>query len=109
MTLPNDRPAVVDGDPVTAVDMVAALTNAPLVFPDGATQVFRADGSTVYTERNRPTEGTWSVLEDGKFSSFWPPTYRATYILQWIVVDGASVGLRFIDTNSGQRFDGRYQ
>ena len=108
MTQPDDRPAV-DGDLVTAVDMVGALTSAPLRFEDGSTQVFRRDGSTVYTERGRPTEGTWSVVEDGKFSSFWPPAYRATYLLQWMVADGERVGLRFVDAAGGQRFDGRFQ
>lgn len=100
---------VVDGEPVAAVDMVAALTAAEFVFEDGATQTFTADGRTTYVERGRPSAGEWSVTGDGTFASFWPPTYRATYTVRWIAEDGVRVGVSFTDTRSGVRYDGRYR
>ena len=80
-----------------------------LVFPDGATQVFEADGGTTYVESGRPTRGEWYVADDGRFGSFWPPNYRASYDLRWTVQDGAIVGLRFTELDRGSRFDGRYR
>ena len=88
--------------------MADALTAATLVFDDGATQTFTPDGRTTYVEQTRQTAGEWSVLADGTFSSFWPPDYRATYALRWIVEDHSPVGLSFTDARSGRRFDGRY-
>ncbi|QGN35529.1 hypothetical protein GJV80_10915 [Microlunatus sp. Gsoil 973] len=89
--------------------MTAALISSQFVFPDGATQTFTADGRTTYVENGRPADGEWSVIGDGSFASFWPPTYRATYAISWIVEDGAPVGISFTDAQSGARFDGRYQ
>jgi len=40
-----------NGELVAAADMPSALTAATLVFGDGATQVFTADGNTTYVER----------------------------------------------------------
>lgn len=76
---------VANGDIVLEKDMSAALTAAPLVFGDGASQTFTLDGKTTYVEYGRPTEGEWSIVRDGEFSSFWPPEYRASYALRWIV------------------------
>jgi hypothetical protein len=109
MTRPDDVPAPTNGDLVGAADMADALTAATLVFDDGATQTFTPDGRTTYVEQGRPTAGEWSVVADGTFSSFWPPDYRATYALRWIVEDNSPVGLSFTDTRGGQRFDGRYR
>ena len=100
---------VVDGRPVDAVDMVAALTAAPFVFQDGATRSFTADGRTTYGERGTASAGEWSVSGDGTFASFWPPTYRATYTVRWIVEDELRVGVSFTDTRSRVRYDGRYR
>lgn len=97
-----------DGDEVLAKDMLAALTAAELTYEDGATQTFDAQGGTTYVEGGRPTRGEWSVVEDGRFSSFWPPSYRATYELRWMVEDGRIVGLAFTDAH-GARSNGRYQ
>jgi hypothetical protein len=109
LTGQDDFPATTNGDLVRAADMPDALTAATLVFDDGATQQFNADGRTTYIERGRRTTGEWSVSGDGTFSSFWPPDYRATYALRWIVEDESPVGLSFTDVRSGQRFDGRYR
>ena len=109
MTRPDNVPAAIDGEPVEAADMADALTAATLVFGDGATQTFTPDGRTTYVEQGRPTAGEWSVLANGTFSSFWPPAYRATYALRWIVEDNSPVGLSFTDSRSGRRFDGRYR
>ncbi|WP_233562951.1 hypothetical protein [Micromonospora musae] len=100
---------VVDGQPVAAVDMIAALTAAQLVFSDGATQSFTAEGRTTYVDRGTPSAGEWSVTGDGTFASFWPPTYRATYTIRWIVEEGVPVGVSFTDARSGVRYDGRYR
>lgn len=109
MTRPDDVPGATNGELVRAADMADALTEATLVFDDGATQTFTPDGRTTYVEQGRQTAGEWSVLADGTFSSFWPPAYRATYALRWIVEDSSPVGLSFTDARSGQRFDGRYR
>jgi hypothetical protein len=100
---------VANGDLVLARDMAAALTAATLRFPDGATQVFTADGKTTYMEQGRSSHGEWSAMDDGEFSSFWPPNYRATYALRWIVEAGAVTGLSFIHEETADRFDGRYE
>jgi hypothetical protein len=98
-----------NGEPVPAKDMPDALSLATLVFGDGATQTFTADGKTTYVDHGRSTQGEWSIVEDGVFSSFWPPDYRATYAVRWIVEDGAVTGLSFIQAGRGDRFDGRYE
>lgn len=100
---------VVDGQPVDAADMIVALTAGQFVFEDGATQSFTAEGRTTYVERGVPSAGEWSAAGDGTFASFWPPTYRATYTVRWIVEDGVRVGVSFTDTRSGVRYDGRYR
>ncbi|WP_233578533.1 MULTISPECIES: hypothetical protein [unclassified Micromonospora] len=100
---------VVDGQPVDAADMIAALTAAQFVFQDGATQSFTAEGRTTYVDRGTPSAGEWSVTGDGTFASFWPPTYRATYTVRWIVEDGVRVGVSFTDARSRVRYDGRYR
>jgi hypothetical protein len=100
---------VVDGQPVDAVDMTAALTASQFVYQDGATQSFTEDGRTTYVEGGAPSAGEWSVAGEGTFSSFWPPTYRATYSVRWIVEDGVPTGISFTDTRSGVRYDGRYR
>ena len=107
MTSPIQNSQASDGEPVAAKDMAEALTAAEFVFGDGATQSFAAGGSTTYVEGGRPTHGEWAVVEDGRFSSFWPPSYRATYDLRWRVEDGEVAGLVFVDPH-GVRFAGRY-
>jgi hypothetical protein len=106
--IPSGR-NVVDGQPVDAVDMIAALTASQFVFPDGATQTFTAEGRTTYVDRGMSSAGEWSVVGDGTFASFWPPTYRATYTVRWIVEAGVPVGVSFTDTRSGVRYNGRYR
>lgn len=101
--------APADGELVDAVDMPSALTAAPLVFGDGTTQVFTADGNTTFAEPGRTTTGEWSVVSDGRFSSFWPPDYRATYTLRWIVKGASPIGLSFKAEAQAQRFDGLYR
>ena len=100
---------VSDGDMVATALIPRALTAGELVFSDDATQVFEADGGTTYVENGRPTRGEWYVGDDGRFSSFWPPSYRATYDLRWIVENDAIVGLRFLELGRGSQFDGRYR
>jgi hypothetical protein len=103
-----DGVSVSDGDMVAPALIPRALTAGELVFSDRATQVFEADGETTYVENGRPTSGKWSV-DQGHFSSFWPPSYRASYELRWIVEGGAIVGLRFSELGRGSQFEGRYR
>ena len=98
-----------DGELVAAADIPSALTAARLVFGDGTAQMFTADGRTTFVERGRTTTGEWSVVGDGRFASFWPPDYRATYTLRWIVEGSSPTGLSFTADGRGERFDGRYQ
>jgi hypothetical protein len=109
MTVRLDRPLVADGDPVLVRDMRDALTAAPLVFADGVTQSFTADGKTTYVEYGWPTEGEWAVVTNGEISSFWPPNHRAHYALRWIVKDGTVTGLSFTELKHGDRFVGVYE
>jgi hypothetical protein len=99
----------VEDDPVAVEQIPLALTAGDLVYDDGATQVFEADGATTYVERGRETRGRWHVDENGRFCSLWPPSYRACYDLRWIVEGGRIVGLRFTELAEGMRFDGRYR
>ena len=101
---------VVDREPVAASLIPRAVTAGELRFDDGATQTFDPGGHTSYVEADgRPTEGEWYVDEDGRFCSFWPPTYRACYDLRWIVEGDDIVGLSFTELSRGTRFDGRYR
>jgi len=104
-----DDVEVSDGDMVAPALIPRALTAGELVFPDGATQRFEPDGATTYVDNDRPTRGRWYVDDDGHFGSFWPPSYRASYDLRWMVEDGTIVGLRFTERGRGSRFDGRYR
>ena len=99
---------VANDDLVQADHMPAALTAGTLVFGDGTTQVFTPDGHTTYTDRGRQSQGDWWVLGDGKFVSFWPPDYQATYALHWVVEGGAIRGLTFTEAGRGTYFEGRY-
>jgi hypothetical protein len=110
-TMPRrlDYLKVANGGLVLAKDMPDALTLATLVFEDGARQTFTADGKTTYVDHGESTQGQWSIVEDGTFSSFWPPDYRATYVVRWIVEDGAVSGLSFTQAGGGDRFDGHYE
>jgi hypothetical protein len=100
----------VDGEPVAASLIPRAVTACELLFDDGATQTFEVGGDTRYVEADgRPTDGEWYVDEDGRFCSFWPPTYRACYDLRWIVEGDEIVGLSFTGLNRDTRSDGRYR
>ena len=99
---------VSNDDLVEADHLLAALTAGTLIFGDGATQIFTSDGHTTYTERGRPSQGDWWILGDGTFVSFWPPEFRATHAVRWVVQDGAIRGLTFAETERGTRFEGRY-
>lgn len=98
-----------DGDPVSAHDMASALTAGEFVYTDDSTQTFDDAGTTTYVDRGHSTHGEWSTLGDGRFSSFWPPDYRANYDLHWIIREGNVVGLRFQEDQSGRNFSGWYQ
>jgi hypothetical protein len=98
---------VSDGDTVTADLIPLAVTAGPLLYEDGATQTFDPDGATVYVENGSRTTGEWYLGTDGRFCSYWPPSYRACYELRWVVENGQVTGLRF--TDGASVFAGRYQ
>src|SRR5215213_8653536 len=82
---------VVDGEPVAASLIARAVTAGKLLFDDGATQTFDVNGDTSYVEADgRPTQGKWYVDEDGRFCSFWPPTYLVEEKRGRPVVEGAT-------------------
>ena len=100
---------VVDGEAVAATLIPRAVTAGELLFDDGARQTFDVNGDTSYVEADgRPTQGKWYVDENGRFCSFWPPSYRACYGLLWIVEGDEIVGLSFTELGRGTRFAGRY-
>jgi hypothetical protein len=101
--------AVADGDPVRAEHIATALTAGSLVYDDGATQTFEPGGGTTYVEHGQRSHGEWYVDSEGRFCSFWPPSYRAWYDLHWIVEKGSVVGLRFTELDRGSVFVGRYR
>jgi hypothetical protein len=101
--------AVSDGDRIGAADIPEAVTRAPFTYADGATQVFTQDGRTIYSEMGSQSRGEWGVDDHGRFWSFWPPSYRATYDVSWVTSgDGEVVGIRFTEVNQGEMFEGRY-
>jgi|GEM_PF-1287077 len=103
------------GRRIAADDVIEAVTRAPLRYQDGATQVFTPDGNTTFVEHGRRTTGEWGVDHEGSFWSFWPPDYRASYDVYWIVdadtdaVAGAASGVRFVERHGGAVSDGRYE
>ena len=100
---------VTDGEPVTAVDARAVLAGAELAYDDGAVQHFMADGTTVYLDGGQRSLGEWSVLDDGVFSSYWPPSFRAEYSLTWRVIDQVVVGLTFESQRDRSVFSGAFR
>lgn len=54
--------------------IAAVLTDRTLTYDDGATQVFREGGATVY-DNGRASEGRWAVRGD-QYCSVWPPSDR---------------------------------
>lgn len=100
---------VADGDPVAAEHIATAVTAGTFSYDDGATQVFEPGGATTYVEGGRESHGQWYLDDDGHFCSYWPPTYRACYDLNWLVHNGSIVGLTFTERGRGSRFTGRYR
>jgi hypothetical protein len=94
---------------IGAEDIQRAITAGELVYEDGSTQVFLADGRTTFVEHGRPIRGEWYLDDQGKFWSFWPPSYRASYDLEWVVEAGEFVGVLFRDVNTGSVSIGRYK
>lgn len=98
-----------DGDPVTTEHIAIAVTSRSLVYDDGATQTFEPGGRTTYVAHEQRSRGQWYVDSEGRFCSFWPPSYRACYDLHWIVEKGRIVGLRFTERERRSVFVGRYR
>ena len=101
--------AVADAEPVRTEHIATALTARSFAYADGATQTFEPGGGTTYVEHEQRSHGEWYVDSEGRFCSFWPPSYRACYDLHWIVENGSVVGLRFTELDRGSVFVGRYR
>lgn len=97
-----------DGDPLRAEEAREVLRGAELVYDDGAIQQFAADGTTMYAEAGHQTHGEWAVDDDGSFTSFWPPSFRARYTLKWRVTNQI-VGLTFVNHGDGSVFSGNFR
>lgn len=83
--------------------LTAAVRERSIAYEGGATQYFRADGTTSYIDAGRPTEGGWRI-EGERFCSVWPPaTHWDCYDLE-VSTDGQ--WMRFIAP--GGTFTGRY-
>ncbi|GAA0907274.1 hypothetical protein [Pseudonocardia zijingensis] len=100
---------VADGEPVPAEHVATAVTAGEFAYGDGSTQTFDPDGATTYVENGRTTQGEWYLDGQGRFCSFWPPSYRACYELHWLAENGRVVGLRFTEHGRGSVFDGHYR
>lgn len=106
----REESRVQNGARIEAGTVRDAVTRAPFVYADGATQVFTEDGRTTFIEKGRSSTGEWGVDDDGRFWSFWPPSYRAVYDVTWIAnSEGEAVGVSFADVNNADGFDGRYR
>lgn len=88
--------------------IVRGITAGGSVYDNGAPQAFDNSGATTYVQAGRETHGEWYLDEDGRFCSFWPPSYRACYELCWIDEQGSVAGLRFTEIGRGTVFAGRY-
>jgi hypothetical protein len=88
-----DDVEVSDDDVVAPALLPRALTAGELVFPTVRPRFFKPTAgpctSTTVVHPGRVVD------DDGHFASIWPPSYRASYDLRWMVEDGAIVGLRF--------------
>ena len=101
--------AVADGDPIATEHIELAVAGREFDYGRGTSQIFETGGATTYVEGGQSSHGEWYVDGEGRFCSFWPPTYRACYGLNWIVEDGHVVGVRFTERDRGSQFAGRYK
>ena len=69
-------------------------------YDDGSQQSFVASGFSTYFAGGHLTQGQWSVDENGRFTSFWLPSYRATYDVSQVANNGHVTGLRFVDVRT---------
>lgn len=98
-----------NGASIRSDAIVGALTRAPFAYTDGTAQMFTADGRTTFTEKDGTSNsGEWGVDENGRFWSFWPPSYRAEYDLFWIVDHSREAGVRFVELRTGTGSEGCY-
>lgn len=96
-------PALADETRLDGAGITAALMDKTLVYDDGATQIFHADGTTTY-ENGKPSIGRWALRGD-RYCSVWPPSdlWACYDVLQ--SADGQS--LTFV-SDSAERTSGHY-
>jgi hypothetical protein len=90
--------------PVPSTDIVSTIVGKTVLYDDGNSQVFAADGTTLYVDRGHDTHGGWRV-RDGLFESVWPPFQRWDGYRIEISADGERI--RFLSPH-GSIFGGRF-
>ncbi len=96
-------PVLADDMALDGAGIAAALADKTLIYDDGSSQNFQADGATTY-ESGKPSLGHWALRGD-RYCSVWPPSdYWACYdVVQ--SADGQS--LTFV-ADDGSRTTGHY-
>ncbi len=94
---------------VCFADYRSALLGAELVYSDGASQRFGAEGGTVYTHGSSRTTGTWRLTYGGKLTLFSPGKHRQSFDIGWAREGTVVVGLSLTDRVSGETTVGRFR
>lgn len=89
---------------VAPTDIVDAIAGKTVLYDDGNSQVFAADGTTLYVDNGHDTHGAWRV-RDGLFESVWQPSQRWDGYRIEISADGERI--RFLSPH-GSIFGGRF-
>ncbi|MCX7888167.1 MAG: hypothetical protein N2422_00365 [Rhodobacteraceae bacterium] len=83
---------------LTTPEIADALVARTIAFDNGATQEFRADGTTTYDSGSGPSAGKWRASDD-EYCSIWPPSE------DWVCFDversADGLDLRFTSTGGG--------
>lgn len=96
-------PALAKDTPLDGAAILTVLTDVELVYEDGATQLFRDGGVTIY-DNGRQSTGRWAVRED-RYCSSWPPSETWACYVVTQSPDGQTIGFVADDgsTTSGHR------
>ncbi len=88
---------------LAAAEISAALSARSVIYADGSSQDFRADGGTTYTA-DAPTLGHWEVRGD-EYCSVWPPSDR--WACYGVERSRDGLDIRFVAADGGAT-TGRY-
>lgn len=90
-------------------DYRSALLGAELVYSDGATHRFDAEGGVVYTRGLSVTTGTWRLTRGGKLTLFWPGRQRKSFDISWARDGTVVVGFSLTERTSRETAIGRFR